>query len=79
MTETAISSTHRCPAWHCPRDVPDELLMCRLHWRLVPAPLQRAVNAAYARGAGLGTTALLAAQTAAVRAVNRQIDQTRED
>lgn len=79
MTETETSATHRCPAWHCPRDVPDHLLMCRLHWRLVPAALQRAVNAAYHHGAGRGSAALLAAQTAAIRAVNRQLDQTRED
>lgn len=67
--------THRCPAWHCPRDVPDERLMCPLHWRLVPGPLQRAVNNAYYDpAAGVGSQALRAAQQAAIRAVNRTIN-----
>jgi hypothetical protein len=56
--------------------VSDELLMCRLHWRLVPAPLQRAVNNAYYDPqAGLGSVELLAAQKAAIRAVNRALGQ----
>jgi hypothetical protein len=62
--------THLCPARRCPREVPDHLLMCGIHWRQVPAPLQRAVNAAYDHGRGLGTLALAAAQTDAITAVN---------
>jgi hypothetical protein len=50
--------------------------MCGIHWRLVPAPMQRAVNAAYDHGQGLGTLALLHAQEAAIRAVN---ERTAED
>jgi hypothetical protein len=53
--------------------------MCPLHWRLVTPPLQRAVNAAYAHGDGLGSPALMAAQDAAIRAVNRVLDQPEED
>jgi hypothetical protein len=68
--------THPCPARLCPRDVPGHLLMCGIHWRLVPAPMQRAVNAAYDHGQGLGTLALLHAQEAAIRAVN---ERTAED
>lgn len=70
--------THACPARRCPRDVPDHLLMCGIHWRLVPAPMQRAVNTAYARGAGLGTDALYSAQMTAIRAVNNRIGETDE-
>lgn len=68
--------THLCPARTCPREVPDHLLMCGIHWRLVPAPLGRAVYAAYDRGDGLGSAELLAAQDAAIRAVNRAIGDT---
>jgi len=49
------------------------LLMCGIHWRLVPRPLQRAVNSAY-YGPGLGSAALLAAQRAAIDAVNRRLE-----
>jgi len=62
---------HACPARRCPRvNLPDHLLMCGPHWRRVPPPLQRAVTLAYDRGRGLGTLALLAAQTDAIMAVN---------
>lgn len=64
---------HRCPAWHCPREITDEFLLCPAHWRLVPRPIQSAVYAAYDHGAGLGSAGLLAAQVAAVRAVNREL------
>lgn len=63
-------TNHLCPAKRCPREVPDHLLMCGIHWRIVPPPLQRAVTAAYDHGRGLGTLALLAAQTDAIAAVN---------
>lgn len=68
--------THLCPARTCPREVPDHLLMCGIHWRLVPRPYARAVNAAYAGGEGLGSTALLRAQQAAIRQVNTAIGAT---
>lgn len=68
--------THICPARGCPRKVPDHLLMCGICWRQVPRHLQRAVNAAYARGRGMLSNGLpgpeLAdAQLAAIEAVNR--------
>jgi hypothetical protein len=75
MTMTAERSTHPCPARRCPRDVPDHLLMCGIHWRLVPGVNQRAVNAAYDHGRGLGTAALRAAQIAAINAVNRRLEE----
>lgn len=68
--------THLCPARRCPREVPDHLLMCGPHWRLVPAPLGRAVYAAYDHGGGLGSAELTAAQDAAIRAANRAIGDT---
>jgi hypothetical protein len=68
--------THLCPARLCPREVPDHLLMCGIHWRLVPPPMQRAVNTAYDRGAGLGSDALYSAQMTAIRAVNNAIGAT---
>jgi hypothetical protein len=74
MTATAERSTHLCPAKRCEIDVPDHMLMCRWHWYMVPAPLRRSVNRAYARGAGLGTAQLAAAQQLAIRAVNELID-----
>lgn len=73
-------ATHRCPARRCPRtNVPASQLMCGLHWRLVPGPLQRAVWAAYKRGDGLGTAELMAAQAAAIRVVNEQLERTPPD
>lgn len=42
--------THTCHAIGCERNVPPKLLMCRAHWRKVPAALQRAVWATYRRG-----------------------------
>jgi hypothetical protein len=50
--------------------------MCGIHWRLVPGVLQRAVNAAYDHGQGLGTAALRAAQITAIKAVNRRLEAT---
>jgi hypothetical protein len=54
--------------------------MCGGHWYMVPASLQRRVNAAYAEakaagftGQGLGPPALIAAQTDAIEAVNAKL------
>jgi hypothetical protein len=71
--------THACPARRCPRVVPDHLLMCGVHWRMVPRPIQRAVNAAWHGGAPIGSTELVNAQRAAIRAVNDLIERTPED
>lgn len=62
--------SHQCPRNGCARVVPDSRLMCAADWRQVPKPLQRAVYATYNRGKGLGSPQLLAAQDAAIRAVN---------
>jgi hypothetical protein len=43
-------SPHRCHAWGCQRVVPERLLMCGPHWRMVPPALQRRVWATYRPG-----------------------------
>lgn len=80
MTANAMEATHQCPARRCPRtNVPADQLMCALHWRLVPRPLQRAVYQAWDHGAGRGTPEHLAAMAAAVRVVNDQLGRTPPD
>jgi hypothetical protein len=64
---------HDCPAEPCGRaDVSDDYLMCRRHWYMVPKPLRTAVWTAY-QGGGVGSPELLAAQVAAINAVNRAL------
>lgn len=64
--------SHQCPRNGCKQVVArDDKLMCRDDWRLVPAPLQRAVWEAWDNGNGRGTPAHAAAIQAAIRAVNR--------
>lgn len=66
---------HHCPIRICARDdIPDHRFMCLTHWRLVPEPIQKAVNIAYAHGAGVGTGELVAAHRAAIRAVNAALN-----
>jgi hypothetical protein len=43
--------------------------MCAADWKKVPAPLRKAVWAAYDNGAGVGSQALRAAQLAAIQAL----------
>lgn len=68
-------TSHGCPAGHCILIVDDRFLMCGDHWAMVPRPLQQAVYRAYDHGRGLGTGELLAAQTAAIDAVNARLTQ----
>jgi hypothetical protein len=64
--------SHPCPRPGCQvTTVDDTRLMCGGCWAVVPEPFQRAVSLAYARGRGLGTPALRAAQKAAVAAAAR--------
>lgn len=44
------STAHHCHAVGCEVAVPPELLMCRVHWAMVPKRLQRAVWAHYRKG-----------------------------
>lgn len=43
-------TSHHCHARGCQREVPPKLLMCGVHWRMVPPDLQRAVWATYRPG-----------------------------
>jgi hypothetical protein len=79
MMTATDEGTHRCPAKRCPRQVPDHLLMCGEHWRMVPGPVQRSVNRAWQGGAGRYSTELMAAQAAAVRVVNERLERTPPD
>lgn len=40
-------SHHRCKAIGCTQLVPARVFMCYVHWRKVPAPLQRRVTGAW--------------------------------
>ncbi len=42
--------SHVCHAASCTIDIPPRLLMCRVHWALVPQDVQRAVWREYREG-----------------------------
>lgn len=63
-----IKPKHACPVGSCTVLVDSRFLMCREHWRLVPAPLQRAVYNTWRHG---GADAYLAARNAAIKAVEQ--------
>lgn len=66
--------THPCPVRPCRvREVPDHLLMCGQHWRLVPAALKTAVYAAYDGPGSVGTPELMRAQADAIKAVHARL------
>jgi hypothetical protein len=69
----STASTHQCPAMHCTRRVRDDMLTCRAHWFMIPAPLRTAVWDTYAGGAGKGSPEHTEAITAAVDALNEKI------
>lgn len=62
---------HKCPITSCKAIVPASMLMCREHWRLVPAPLQRVVWREYR--AAPGRPGHRAACEAAIRSVEKQV------
>lgn len=45
-----VPRAHTCHAKGCSVVVPEKMLMCRRHWRMVPVALQRAVWDAYVPG-----------------------------
>jgi len=67
-----------CPISVCEEPVPDDRLMCRAHWFMVPEKLRSAVLRAYHRYLAKRTDgnldALRAAQKTAVDAVEEQLD-----
>ena len=71
--------SHKCHAKGCNIDVDPRLLMCLRHWRLLPAPLKRAVWRHYREGQERTkdpSAAYMEAQRAAIDAVAR-IEATR--
>ena len=52
--------SHQCPRNGCTRTVGDRILMCGPDWKRVAPELQRAVYAAYRRGAGVGSVSDIA-------------------
>lgn len=69
--------SHECPATGCLARVSPDMLMCRPHWFMVPAPMREAVWSAY-RGPGPGSEAHRAAILAAIGAVNDRIARRAE-
>jgi hypothetical protein len=65
------SPTHECPAPPCDRQIGVQYLACRRHWHMVPAPLRRALLAAWDGGRGFGSAEHVAARAACVRALER--------
>lgn len=61
------AATHRCPGPGCPKQVPDNLLMCSAHWYAVPIALRKVVWREYRREPG--SQAHLAACRAAAAAL----------
>lgn len=64
-----VSPKHKCAIAGCEALIGRQFLMCREHWRLVPAAFKVAVITNWKNG---GSKAYLAARTAAIRAVEGQ-------
>lgn len=66
---------HKCHADGCQVSVPPKMLMCLMHWRMVPGNMKRAVWATYRPGQERDknpTREYLAAAQAAIQAVYEQ-------
>ena len=70
----ADDDRHPCPVRRCKQLVGPDQLMCPGHWRMVPPPLRSAVWRTWDGGSGAGTPAYLAAVSAAIRIVSRQLE-----
>lgn len=64
---------HQCPIGGCEDLLANSRLLCLSHWRMLPGYLRDAVYAAYDHGAGVGSLALLHAQTAAIDFVEAKL------
>jgi endonuclease I len=62
---------HLCPIDRCNHSLPQHLLMCSRHWRLVPRQLQQKVYAAWNRGEPRQN--YVAIRSEAIRCVNEQL------
>lgn len=63
---------HDCHAIECERQIAPSMLMCRVHWRMVPANLQREVWRTYRKGQEIDkkpSEAYMRAQMAAINHV----------
>ena len=69
------SNTHACPVDSCNRRVPDHMLMCGVHWKMVHPNLQRRLYGAWARGAGAGTEVHAEAMRECIEEVNWKLKQ----
>lgn len=72
-------SEHRCHAAGCTAVVPPAMLMCRMHWFMVPKPLRQAVWRLYRRGQEVTkdpTPDYLAVARAAIDAVAQREGRT---
>lgn len=68
---------HKCPVKDCPKDgLPQHILMCVRHWRLVPHDLQREVYRKWNNGLGYGSQDHLRACGAAIAAVEKKLGLT---
>jgi hypothetical protein len=61
---------NRCNAEGCERAIKDGLLMCSMHWYMVPQALRSEVWEAWREGAGAGTPAHTMAINRAILAVS---------
>ncbi len=62
-----MSQLHKCPVGGCIVQVRHDLLMCKQHWFMVPAPLRDAVMKTWRRG---NMRPYMAARQAAIKAVD---------
>lgn len=73
-----LSKQHLCHAVACPTPVPEEKLMCPLHWAIVPKRLQKQIWATYVSGQETRKTpskAYLIASGEAISLVARKEDR----
>jgi hypothetical protein len=66
-----VSALKDCPVEGCQARIARQLLVCRVHWRLVPPDLKREVWRAYQNGEGILHDAYRRAAAAAVDAAER--------
>jgi hypothetical protein len=69
-----VASVHTCHARRCKTRVPRKLLMCAMHWRMVPAALQSAVWDAYRPGQEIGNAPVTATYLSAAKAAIDHVD-----
>jgi hypothetical protein len=66
---------HDCPIDRCVQRVPHHQLMCRRHWRMVPAADATAVYGTWRNGRGAGSEEHIEAMNMAIAAVERKVSE----